>query len=589
LKIKFNTENFFTLLFSAGSIIFFSILFYHHLYKREQTQLFQLTFGYFLKWLAVNGGVSIYLGEFFTQFFRIPLAGGIIITSLLLILHQGLKRLITLPGHYSFSAISWAPSLVFIILLIDQYYYVSGIIGLIIAVSASGIYLRTRKSGGGIIMGLILVPVVYWMAGGAYLVLTLNIVAIELVLLISEKQRISSGKIISLLIFPVLALLVALLSRELLITDTLLQSFLSEAYYAVRIFFPVPLIITFSIIPLIILTGALLPARLRQNQINKLNITFLILATGVAIFALLTIPDYREEKVMAYEDWVYDGNWAAVIRRAESDQASDPVSITAVNLALAETGQLSSRMFRFDQHEDGLFIPYVRKGMTPFMASEPFFYLGLYNFSQMFAIETIESTVDAKLPSRSVRRAAEIWFLNGRYEVAGKYFNLLKNTVFYRKWAERYLDIMNGTGRNPSDADFSDKKKIMLKHDFYYNYEQMDAAMKYLIVSDPENKMAFEYLMAYYLLRKDFDGFLQNLGLLKQMNYPDVPRVYQEAVAYVLTRLSEPPAGLREMITDTSVDDNLRAYANMYSSARLDTMKIKREFGKTYWYYLHYK
>ncbi|TFG41760.1 MAG: hypothetical protein E4H43_03995 [Bacteroidia bacterium] len=382
--------------------------------------------------------------------------------------------------------------------------------------------------------------------------------------------------------------MVPLLARIFLVTDTLLQSFLSEAYYAVRIFFPLPLILAFASVPVLLLISGFLPSGLSDIQLIKANTATVFLLEGLTILSLVSFADLREEKEMAYENWIYDENWGKGIRTAETDQPSGQVPMTAVNLALAMTGRLSPEMFHFDQKENDLFIPYVRRGMTPFTASEPFYFLGMNNFSQMFAMETIESTVDARLPSRSVRRAAETYMLNGQYDIARKYFTIVSHTLLYRNWAKKYLKLLDNEQKLLSDPEIAEKKGRMPKHDFYYDYQNMDFALKSLIVSNRQNKVAFEYLMAYYLLKKDLDGFLQNVAMIRQMGYQEMPLAYQEAVAYILTRLPEPPAELQAMVTEPVID-KLNAYANSYNVSRLDTAMMKKEYGNTYWFYLHFK
>jgi len=95
--------------------------------------------------------------------------------------------------------------------------------------------------------------------------------------------------------------------------------------------------------------------------------------------------------------------------------------------------------------------------------------------------------------------------------------------------------------------------------------------------------------MADCMLRKDFDAFLRNIGLMDRFGYVQVPLPYQEAVAYILTRIENPPATLSSLVTEESVVSRLREYADAYVTAGSDTLKMKREFGDTYWFYLHYR
>lgn len=572
-------------LFSSVSLLFFSLFYYNHLYQREQTQLFELTTGYFLRSLSTQGGFAIYSGEFLIQFFRVPLLGALIITAWLVLLQHAAGRLINaICQTADVQFISWFPSLIYCILLTRQFYYLSGLIGLIIAVYASLWYVTTGRSNLRLLKGLIIIPLLYWLAGGGFLVYTVNIVISEIVLLLRNRKSRSVFETSSVvLIYLILTISVPLLARSIVVTDTVLQSYLSEAYYAVPIFFPLPLILVFCSVPFLLIICGILLTGSASGKRNTAGNGFVFILAGLTITGLFFFADFKEEKEMKYENLVYDEKWVKIIKTAESDKPSGHVSMTAVNLALAMTGRMPAEMFRFNQKEDYLFIPYIRRGMTPFTASEPFYYLGLNNFSQMFAIETIESTVDARLPSRSVRRAAATYMLNGQYEIANKYYTILSHSVFYRNDATKLLKLADPE----TDPEIAGKRQLISKYDFFYDYQNMDFALKNLIVSNPQNRMAFEYLMAYYLLKKDLDGFLGNIGFAGQMGYPALPQSWQEAAAYILTRIPEAPEELRSMVSDPVIE-NLRAYANSYNFNSMDTVNMKKEYGNTYWYYLHY-
>jgi hypothetical protein len=248
---------------------------------------------------------------------------------------------------------------------------------------------------------------------------------------------------------------------------------------------------------------------------------------------LFKYADLSHEKEIRYENLVYDRKWDKIIRIAEKEQPESPVSLVAVNLALAKTGRLSSEMLRFNKNSKSLFLNYYREGMTPFIASEPFYYMGFINFAQMFAMETIESTVDARYPSRSFRRVAETFLLNGQYDIARKYLVPLSHTLFYRRWANDCLASLGKENEIDSHPEWRELRQSKPAFDFYFNFNQMDREMQMLLKSNQRNRVAFEYLMGYYLLNKNFDGFLLNIHLAKMMNYSEMPLVFQEAAVFI--------------------------------------------------------
>ncbi|HAX92806.1 MAG TPA: hypothetical protein DCY25_02465 [Bacteroidales bacterium] len=581
-------------LFGSMSLLFFGLFYNHHLWQREQVQLLELTPVHFMEVISVQGGFSVFAGELLTQFFHIRVIAAMLVTFLLILLHLAVRKLIISVWHTRrLIIISWLPSLICAILLTSQFYYVSGLAGLIIAVAGSVWHVRKTMDDRvlhRIIKGVLLLVVVWWLAGGAFLSCTLVLIISEIVRAYenSELKPLKTA-LIACSVYLVAAVALPLLARTFLISDTLLQAYLSEAYYAVRIFFPLSLALAFASVPLVLLLYRFLPPAVTALTEMKAGLVLVFILTVITAAGIFYFADFGEEREMAYENYVYSGRWDKIISMAEKDQPITGVQKAALNLALGMTGRLSTDMFHFRQDKNALFVPYVRRGMTPFIAGETHYNLGLYNFSQMFAMETIESTVDARLPSRAVRRVAETYLLNGQTDIACKFYTLLSHTLFYRKEARHFLGLISDTAKMKDDPYLSQMRALMPDHDFFYDQSRMDYALTSLVVSNPANRMAFEYLMAHYLLNKDLDGFLRNISLINQLGYDGIPIPYQEAVAYILTRLEDPPEALRSLVYDQSVIENLRAYANAYNNRGSDTLKMEREFGQTYWFYLHYR
>lgn len=587
---EFAIEKLLLLLFGSGSMVFLGFFYNNHLYQKEQLQLFEVTFSYFFQIISHQGGLAIYLGEFFTQFFHIPFAGAIIITILILLLQRTTARLLVIiTGKSTLILFSFLPVIGYWILLLNDFYDLSGLTGLLISLTVACVYLNMKESRLRTISGLFLIPAVYWLTGGAYLVFAMIIIVSETIFRLREEKTRVPESLLVLMIYLLLTIFIPLIAREFIITDTILQSYLSEAYYKIRIFFPLQLILIFVSFPLLILIRQFLPENFSGKLLLRINLISVIILIALSLWGVTYYGDFNAEKIMAYENLVYSEEWVKIIDRAEKEQPSDPVSILAVNLALAESGQLSSKMFDFNQKKNSLFPEYERKGMTPFIASETFYHLGLINFAQMFALETIESTPDAKYPVRAFRRVAETFIINGQYDNALKYLTPVSHTLFYRRWAKDCMSYLYNEEKINAHPVWGPKRTFSSKYDFYYNSKQIDNALRYLLISNPGNKVAFEYLMAYYLLQKDFDGFIGNIHLADELNYNGLPLVWQQASAYILTRLSQVPPQLEKLRISNDVVNSIKLYAQLFTAEKQDTIKIKKEFGNTYWYYLHFK
>lgn len=561
------------LIFAIGAFVFYGFFYENHLVQREQLQLFRFTGEYFAQKILVHGGFSDYAGEFLTQFFRFPLAGASIVTLLLMLLYILTKNItLWITSSVPAGTLALIPAAIYMVLLPDNYYYISGLVAVILALLAF-IPCMKGKPGNFIVRAFIALPVIYWFTGGAVLVFASLLIA---------HQLTAGGK--NILVLPVFAgwtILIPFAVRRFLFEDTLLQSFLSGSFYAIPVSFPLPLILLFASFPVVVLIQYFI------GKLNGYSVVSDLVLTGI-LLAGFRIADFYGENVIKYENLVYEEKWEEIVMQAEEDNPSDPVSLTALNLALAHTKGLSSTMFSYPQREKSLFPDYERRGMTPFIASEPYYHLGFFNFARMFATETIESTPDAKFPSRSFRRVAETMLINGQYDAALKYLEPLSRTLFYSGWAKIYLGLVR-SGEIENDEWLAGRRKMMTDHNFFYDPGRMDVSLKYLLASEISNKPAYEYLMAWYLLRKDLDGFLQGLSIAHQMGYGSMPVAWQEAGAYIGTRIGKIPDAFTGYGISDDVMDKLNAYAKAFSTEIKDTASIQREFGKTYWYYLHFR
>lgn len=109
----------------SGVFLSWRIFYVYHLMHREQVQIFQMDLDYLFEHLSMQGGFSVYLGEFFVQFFKLPLLGPLIIASLLLLSYLLFKRLLVviIPMHVSLF-LALIPSLLYGLLLVDGFYYI---------------------------------------------------------------------------------------------------------------------------------------------------------------------------------------------------------------------------------------------------------------------------------------------------------------------------------------------------------------------------------------------------------------------------------------------------------------------------------
>ena len=162
-----------------------------------------------------------------------------------------------------------------------------------------------------------------------------------------------------------------------------------------------------------------------------------------------------------------------------------------------------SELPRFKQFGTrGLILPNIRDFISNSSSSEVFWRLGMINESLRYAFDTQESLVNNRKSGRWMSRMAECQMLNGRYDVAEKYLDILSHSLFYRKWAEdtrRYLRDDAAIASNPIYAYL---RSVRYQNDFLYYYPEMDKMLAILYHQNKNNIMAAWYYQAWTALKK---------------------------------------------------------------------------------------
>ena len=109
-----------------------------------------------------------------------------------------------------------------------------------------------------------------------------------------------------------------------------------------------------------------------------------------------------------------------------------------------------------------------------------------------------------------------------------------------------------------------------------------------LLRRNKHNKMAFEYLMAHYLLTKQLDKFIESLPRLDDFGYKSIPRHYQEAIVlYIGTTRKNIDLGGRKMDAETVRRYNeINKIGEQFShNADIAWRALAPRFGRTYYFY----
>ena len=565
---------------------FFGLFYRHHLHYQEQLQMFLTTSDYFAEIVSRPGGLAIYLGRFFTQFFYDAVIGAFLLAALTVFL----QRLVWDASNYIakkpvYTLLSCIPSLLFALLFCNEDTLLSGLIALIFSFMSVAVYNRLPAEKWKILYFILALPALYWLVGIAGIVFPLLVLTIGWANGM-DKKPLSVIAIASLFVFAALPYF----AKAMLVQFPIERFFLAGDYFRfVSINDMSFLYICFAsvLVPLAI-KYLPEPAKQRTSLIYE-GLLFLIVVM-IASFGVNKYADWSKEEVMAYDYYARTQQWERIVGMADKQSPNGPLTVATLNMALAKSGAMPEKMFSYYQNgADGLLIGFQKNFIAAVMGGEIYYHLGMINTAQRFVFEGMETIPDYQKSVRCIKRLAETNLINGQYEVARKYLLLLENTLFYRKWATETLAYLGNEERINAHSEWGRLRQYRLQEDFLFSESEKDMMLGLLYQQNPENRMAYEYLLAYTLLGKNLQHFLDYYRMGETVvKYPVIPKSYQEALIYIWGLSNSDINGIDYPISPET-KRRVQIYGNTYRNFPNAEQMLRDQFSDTYWYYLHFR
>lgn len=561
--------------------VFFAFFYPFHLNYQEQYQLFLFSADYFLKFMEKPGGFSDFVGNFFTQFSFYSWVGASIIAVSLTLLQRTVWLISRKSGANSlFYPITFIPSLLYWGLLCDENYLFGGVMVMLLVAAFVCIYTLINSIPARISFVVLSIPVLYWLAGGAFLVLPIFAFVSEIL----KRQVKWTYLAIFALVVAILSVALPVISKTYFLQYPLRQVWIGANFFR----FPVNLPFNVGAIALLII---FIPFILRflsgqiktQKTTILLGLQWLVLLSG-GVFFISSAADMAKEEVMAYDFNVRMRKWSRVIALADKKSPASPLSVTCLNLALAKEGLLAERMFSYYQNGVGGLLPdFTRDYTIPMITGEVYYHLGFVNTAQRYAFEAMEALPDYQKSVRAVMRLAETNLINGNYAVAEKYLSLLQKTFYYRAWANNALQTMKDENLIAQHPEWGWLRQCRSKEDFLFSEGEKDMMLGVLFRQNHENRLAYEYLMAYTLLNKDLKHFLQYFPLGESLNYRAIPKSYQEALIYVWANTNNDPTKDIPYPVSNATKQRLQAFQRSAGATQ------PNGFSDSYWHYFYFR
>ncbi|MDD5326991.1 MAG: DUF6057 family protein [Phycisphaerae bacterium] len=510
---------------------------------------FSLGWGFLNSSLSYPGGLVEYIGGFLSQLYYFSWLGALVITAAACLIYIETSILIRLSAGRALKLIGYIPAVM--LLMICNHYdnQLTAFLALLVALWFSVVYekMAVRRSVACAVVFMVMFAMLYYIAGGASFVFVSLVSIYELfvgrrkVLAVLFPAAVIGTYLVGRYVFD---LEIEIIHLRFLGTRLGYDLWVRNIVICVYLFFPLAL---FGIGLRQGLAGkkssvcgaekdsggsSLKAGKLRQLfQDSKGG---LIVEAGLPIIILLASIlvsfDGTKKKLIQVDYFAHQKMWPEVLRTARRirSESCDLCCIHNIDRALYYTGRLGDEMFRYPQMVPALMLTGMATGHPVGVFTERgllFLELGYLGNAERDAFEYMELVGSTPL---ILEQLATIKLAKGQLEAAKVFLNALSKDLIF---GNRAREMLRRIEQDPELADderiqyirsvASDKESVNLGVDDFFHQ---------LLDKNSNNKLAFEYMMAFYLLTKQVDKVVANIGGFNDLGYKKLPRYYEEAI-----------------------------------------------------------
>jgi tetratricopeptide (TPR) repeat protein len=286
---------------------------------------------------------------------------------------------------------------------------------------------------------------------------------------------------------------------------------------------------------------------------------FVAAGVAAAVLAVLAVDlqwvcyDAKLSDYTEYRELYRQKRWNDILQKAETTASPGLVKQFFINCALYHEGRLLDEMFHYPQAwgtrglilnlPDRSYLGTSKNDLDREMFnSDLFFEMGNANAALMCAYD--QMVVQGETYD-NVRRVAECNIVRGNYPWAMKFLTMLKRTLFHRAEALRYEALL--ADPKARDAYFAEQRSRLPTVELPLELPGFIPVLG-LLKSNPHNRMACDYLMAWCLLdRASLPMLADNVGCLRAAGYDHIPLALQEGLLALQEMSGRPlaPPGFR--------------------------------------------
>ena len=318
---------------------------------------------------------------------------------------------------------------------------------------------------------------------------------------------------------------------------------------------------------------------------SKIGTCIELLLLFAAAAGIVIHFSHSERKILFEVDYyLANKDWKKVIETGQRYQNNDHI-IHAMNRALYHLGLLPSDMFCYKQSQRSFMLAAKKEFHSPWNKIGTYYDLGAVNKCECVLIDSVEKYDERP---ELLKKLAIVRIAKGDIHSARVYLEALNKTLFYSGWAGDCLKRLDADPNMSGDEEIQHLRSSILHEDKGELEFSIEELLINLLKTNPKNQMAFEYLMAFYMLQYDVESFVQNTGRLDDFNYPQIPRHYEEAIVSYIYKVKKVPVVKGRSISTKSLQQfrEFMQIAERYGNNRQAAFnELAKYYGDTYYFY----
>lgn len=588
-------------LFAVAAWLFLVIGWSDFLFRCQELSLYVPTAQFFHDFIIVPAGFLSYLGCFFTQFCYYPWLGALLLVVLWTLLFWVVVKSLHIPTRYASLALILVLLLVasdlglgyWMLILKQQGYLFVATLGFLFLFLA--LWAARRLP----FLYRVLLLVV-WCVGGYLLLGFYALLGALCMALMVWKQPLGRNPKI---IFSVIALL--LIVAVPLAAYTVMPEFRQEDAYLMgwppfddRIVYDTTRFSLFVLMALFAVAASLLyrekPALdLPQRPVRNLwiQISFVALLVFVTQFWWEDDDNFFTEIKMTRA--IDKGDWEEAVK-ASAAQKEEPSQLVVLyrNLALTKLGRVGDEAYNYPQ---GAARPKnMPMGLRVITLGGKllYYHYGQFNFCYRWCME---DGVEMGWKVDYLKYMTKCSILSGEYDLAQRYIDMLKKTLFYHDWALRYEQFIKNPATIAKDPEFASILPLYIYIDLMVGENSTDIESylpRFFGLSDPpKSTPLFDEVSLSSLLYAKQMGPIFGVAFMRYArSHPgkSLPIHYREAV--MLSQYAQ--RGTIDHLTfipDMERKQFMQMMQNLQGMKGMSTDKIAQAmypmYGKSYYYY----